>query len=195
MADPSQTIQQILGSVMGPGANYLPGAENYFTPRILKKGDLWLRPGQICHHIAFIRSGMLRAYVSTDSGDHTRWAFLENQFFTSVSSFGLQRPSEESIEALEDTELFQLTFTDWGKLCENYPQLQKYWSATLLDLCGCYESRLHSLLINDAEGRYRYLLERYPEFILHVPQKYVAEMLGIAPRHLSRIRAGLQKGH
>ncbi len=177
---------------MGPAFSQLAGAEKYFKVRNLKRGEYWLRPGRICGHIAFLQTGMLRAFVETDTGKHTRWAFLTGQFFTSVTSFGRQLPAEEYIEALEDSTLLEIGYSDWQLLSQQYPMLKTYWTQTLEELCHCYECRLHSLLIGDAEGRYRYFMEHYPEFILQVPQKFVAEMLGIAPRHLSRIKKQYQ---
>jgi len=165
----------------------------YFQARMLERGETWLRPGQVCGRIAFVQSGMLRAFVETDTGSHTRWVFLAGEFFTSVTSFGRQVPCEEYIEAIEDCKLLEITHTDWMKLSEQYPKLQSYWTSTLEELIACYESRLHSLLIGDAEGRYKYFLDHYPEFVLQVPQKYIAEMLGIAPRHLSRIRKEISR--
>ncbi|MEL6143147.1 MAG: cyclic nucleotide-binding domain-containing protein, partial [Bacteroidota bacterium] len=91
-------------------------ASRYFQPRTLTRGTSWLRPGQVCGRIAFIKSGMLRAFVETDTGKHTRWAFLPGQFFTSVTSFGQQLPAEEHIEALEDSELMEITHTNWQML-------------------------------------------------------------------------------
>ena len=165
----------------------------YFHPRKLERGDSWIRPGQVCGKIAFVQSGMLRAFAETDTGSHTRWVFLTGEFITSVTSFGRQLPTEEHIEAIEDCELLEITHTDWMTISEQYPKLKTYWTKTLEELIACYESRLHSLLIGDAVGRYKYFLDHYPEFVLHVPQKYVAEMLGIAPRHLSRIRKEISR--
>lgn len=182
------SASELLAQILPEPLPSVPALNTLFTPRSLKKGEQWLRPGQVCQKIAFIRSGMLRAYVETEEASQTRWAFLPEEFFTSVSSFGLQRPSEEYIEAIEDSELMEIGYQDWEQLCQQIPRLRDFWAQTILDLCGCYERRLHSILIGGAEGRYRYFMEHYPEFVLRVPQKYVAEMLGIAPRHLSRIR-------
>ena len=163
----------------------------HFGARSVVRGEHWLRAGQTCTKLALVQRGLLRAYVETPDASQTRWAFVAGTFMTSIRSFGLRIPAEENIVAEADCELFEISYRDWQELQDTYPALRTFWLETVVDLCGCYERRLHSLLIGDAGERYRYFLEHYPDFVLHVPQKYVAEMLGIAPRHLSRIRAAL----
>ena len=82
----------------------------------------------------------------------------------------------------------------WQRLREAYPTLQSFWVQTLEYLLVCFEDRVWSLIAGDAESRYRYMVARYPDFLLNLPQHYLADMLGIAPRHLSRIRAKLAAG-
>ena len=157
----------------------------------LARGETWLRPGQYCQHIGFLQQGLLRAAIETEKGLHTRWAFLPGQFFTSIQSFTNQTPSQEHLIAIEDCDVFVLNREKWSELYEQHEFLRRFWTATLETLMGCFEDRVHTLLMDDAKARYQHMLDHYPEFVLHVPQKYVAEMLGIAPRHLSRIRKEL----
>lgn len=162
-----------------------------FSPQLLSKGEEWLRPGQYCQHIGFLNRGLIRAAVETKTGLHTRWAFLPGQFFTSIQSFTTNSPSRESLIAIEDCEIFVLGRDRWQALYEKHEMLRRFWTASLETLTACFEDRVHTLLMDDGKARYQHMLDHYPEFVLQVPQKYVAEMLGIAPRHLSRIRKEL----
>ncbi len=187
-------FSQLLQTAGGPRLEFPAEAINRFHPRRLKRGEHWLRAGHVCTSFAYVASGLLRAYVTSPESDQTRWAFVEGTFLTSIRSFGLQVAAEEYIVAETEVELLEISFADWELSQTNYPPLRTFWLRTVMDLCGCYERRLHSLLIGDAGERYQYFLKHYPEFVLKVPQKYVAEMLGIAPRHLSRIRKSLATG-
>jgi hypothetical protein len=51
------------------------------------------------------------------------------------------------------------------------------------------EERVSSLIALNAKNRFEYLRNRYPKLVMNVPDKYLASILGIEPRHLSRLRA------
>ncbi|MEM6876997.1 MAG: Crp/Fnr family transcriptional regulator [Bacteroidota bacterium] len=166
-----------------------------FERKTLGKGEHWLSPGQYCKHIGFLKQGILRAAIETDEGLHTRWAYLPGQFFLSLQSFTRQVPSNEHIIAIEDCEIYTLNRDRWMELYEEHDIIRRFWTRTLETLAGCFEDRVHALLYKNAMARYQHMIDNYPEFILHVPQRYVAEMLGIAPRHLSRVRKEFGNEH
>ncbi|MEM6395333.1 MAG: Crp/Fnr family transcriptional regulator [Bacteroidota bacterium] len=185
---PENAITELFRQVHTDPAKMVEGLATEFEKKIIRKGESWIRPGQYCQHIGFLKSGLLRAAVETDEGLHTRWAYLPGQFFLSLQSFTRQIPSIEYIIAVEDCEIYLLGRQRWLALYEQHQELRHFWTQTLETLAGCFEDRVHALLYKDATARYQHMLDHYPEFILYVPQRYVAEMLGIAPRHLSRIR-------
>ena len=162
-----------------------------FRRRELASGEQWLRPGQTCRRLAFIEVGKLRHYRQCGDKDLTRWGSFAGQYITAMSSFIHDRPSEEGIEATEASVVWELNRDTWAELRALHPQLQAFWVTTLEHLLTCFDDRVWSLIAGDAEQRYGYMIERYPEFLLALPQHYVADMLGIAPRHLSRVRRKL----
>ncbi len=166
---------------------------NRFVRKQLKRDEHWLFPGETCRRIAFVESGSLRQYRIQGDQNLTRWAAFAGQFTTSMTSFTLGRPSDDGIIATEDCVVWEIDKQAWLEMRTTYPQLQAFWVATLEYLLGCYDDRVWSLISGNAEERYRYMMDRYPEFLLHLPQHYMADMLGIAPRHLSRIRSKLVK--
>ena len=168
-----------------------------FRRRELARGEAWLREGEVCRKLAFVESGGLRHTRAddTDGGrELTRWAAVAGQYTTSFPSFTQGRPSDDRITATAPTVVYELDRDAWQRLREAYPPLQSFWVQTLEYLLVCFEDRVWSLIAGDAESRYRYMVARYPDFLLDLPQHYLADMLGIAPRHLSRIRAKLAAG-
>ena len=160
-----------------------------FRRRELARGEAFLREGAVCRELFFLESGLMRHTRTEDDGQvRTRWATLPGQFGVDFPSFSRQRPSDNGIEAVERSVAYTLDFETWAAMRAEHPQLQAFWVATLEYLVTCFEDRVYSLISGDAERRYGYMMERYPEFLLALPQHYVADMLGIAPRHLSRVR-------
>ena len=189
---PLTPIQASLGPLNFPADRLL----SRFRRRELERGEVWVRPGEVARHLAFVESGLLRHYRSTPDGekDLTRWATLPGQFACLLPSFTQLVPTEDTVAAAEPTVLHELDHYAWAELRAEFPQLQAFWASQLEWLVGCFEARVWSLISGDAEARYRYMLDRYPDFVLGLPQHYLADMLGIAPRHLSRIRAKLAAG-
>lgn len=48
--------------------------------------------------------------------------------------------------------------------------------------------RIDDLLLNTPEQRYLNLLQKAPEVLQKIPQRYISSYLGITPQSLSRIR-------
>ena len=65
--------------------------------------------------------------------------------------------------------------------------MQQLWTNELEQLCIGYESRIHNLIAANAQQRYLWLLQHEPRFLKEVPNKYLAKIIGVTPRHLSRL--------
>ena len=191
MNHPPDPILAAITELIGPVAPPSQPLPTHFTGRTLRKGEYWLREGEPCRKLGFIHSGSLRLYVSTDGETQTRWAFFAGQFFTSLQAFQQRTVSTDNIVAMETTEIYEIDREQWWRLHETHPFLQQYWQTNMDRLATCFEDRVNSLLLPSAKARYLYTLERYPDFVLRLPHKYVAEMLNMAPRHLSRVRREL----
>lgn len=166
-----------------------------FKKRTLKKGDFLIREGQISHTISFIEKGQIRHFYNIEGKEFTRWVSLENNFVTAFVSFINGTPSSENLICIEDTVLLSMSRTEFFRLKEGFQEIQQLWVSSLEAEMAGYEQRVMQLITTNAEQRYLNFSQAYPEFIQKVPQKYIASMLGIEPRHLSRIRKKLASGH
>lgn len=159
-----------------------------FKPVKLDKGSYFHKEGFVCKKIAFISKGKIRHYYNIDGKEHTRWISFENSFVTSFASFINQYPSFDNLECIESCELYIASREHFFKLKDSFFEISQLWTLSLEKEMIAYEHRVFQLISTDAEKRYLNLLKLYPQFIREVPQKYLASMLGIEPRHLSRIR-------
>ncbi|MCB0642314.1 MAG: Crp/Fnr family transcriptional regulator [Phaeodactylibacter sp.] len=165
-----------------------------FKSTTFKRGALFVREGRIANQMAFITKGHIRHFYNIDGNEYTRWVSLENSFVTAFASFVTQQPSKENLECIEDCELLVMERQAFFQLRDTYPQILQLWISSIeYEMVG-YEERVCQLITTDSEKRYLDFLERYPVQAAQVPQKYIASMLGIAPRHLSRIRKKLAQG-
>lgn len=178
-----------IAALTGPPSPEVAALASRFRRREVARGEAWLREGEVCRRLFFLESGLMRHIRTEPDGQvRTRWATLPGQYGLDFPSFSRQTPSDSGIEAAKASVIHELDYETWARLRVEHPQLQAFWGATLEYLVACFEDRVYSLISGDAERRYGYMMERYPDFLLQLPQHYVADMLGIAPRHLSRVR-------
>ena len=157
--------------------------------KTLKKGAFLIQEGKICNEIAFIQSGILRSFYINNEGDEiTNCITFEKQLMSAFSSFITQKPTEENIQAIVDTELLILKRSDMEMLYENSSAWQKVGRFLTEMQYVEMEQRTVSFQKQTAKQRYEALIEQQPNYIKFIPLQYLASYLGITPRHLSRLR-------
>ena len=165
-------------------------ASVFSTEIILDKNDYFLKENTICSQLGFINQGMCRYYYVTENGNEvTRWVSLENEFTTSVGSFINHSPTHENIQAIKPTILLTVDKESWAAFCEEEEFAQTFWTKAIEQYLIEIEARVYSLIALNAQSRYDSLIQKYPQLVRDVPDKYLASILGIKPRHLSRLRA------
>jgi CRP-like cAMP-binding protein len=155
----------------------------------LKKGAFLIQEGKICNEIAFVKTGILRSfYVNNEGNEITNCITFENELMSAFSSFITQKPTEENIQAVVDSELLILKRSDMEMLYENSSAWQKVGRFLTEMQYVEMEQRTVSFQKHSAKQRYETLIEHHSHYIKFIPLQYLASYLGITPRHLSRLR-------
>src|ERR1700754_1035903 len=90
--------------------------------KIIKKKEFLLSSGEICRDIYFIKRGLLRCYYHNEKGEEvTGWIFGEKKTVVGVLSFYTQSPGFEYIHALEDTEVFYISYEELVAIYLEFP--------------------------------------------------------------------------
>lgn len=156
----------------------------------LKKGEHFLRSGEISRNMSFIEKGVLRAYVINPQGNENVVLFgLEGWTMGDLNSFVKQEPASYNVDALEDTELVLISYAAHQKLLNGLPCYETYIRILMTDAYMALQKRVAQAISLSLEERYRIFMESYPNIALRVPQYMIAFYLGISPETLSRIRA------
>ncbi|MBK7175009.1 MAG: Crp/Fnr family transcriptional regulator [Bacteroidales bacterium] len=153
------------------------------------KADYFIKSGEIPSKIAFVNKGLFRYVYNNDKGDEFTKAIMpENNFISSYSAMVLRKPSYFSVEALENSQLLEISWSDFCLLMET----NVFWIKFLMKFIEkgyiVKERRERDLLLLDAETRYRNFLEEFPGMDQRIKQGIIASYLGIKPETLSRIR-------
>lgn len=185
----NSSLRKTIKTTISISENDLDFMLSLFKPMTLKKDDYFLKIGQRCNQVAFIKSGMLRIYYPNDKGEETTCYFsLPNEFVTSFSSFTTETPSIENIQAILPTEIVGIEKKDLEMLYQKIPVTQEFGRKAAENLAIIMEKRISLFLNNSADERYQFLLKHNPILIQTVPLQFLASYLGISPQHLSRLR-------
>lgn len=168
--------------------------KSIITFQKLKKEEVLLRNGQVAKNVYFICKGALRAYVTDYNGSiYNKNIFLEKDFAGSTVSFLLHKPSNFTLETLEETTLICLNYKKYRRFIEENTDLKDFYIAYLeKNWVIEKEEREVSLVMESATERYLKLLKKYPQIGLRIQKSHIASHLGITPTQLSRIRKNIK---
>jgi len=163
--------------------------------RTLKRKEFLLKEGDVCKTENFITKGCLRTYTIDENGvEHTIMFAMEDWWIGDLYGFWTQTPSTHFIEALEDSELLQISKPNLDKLLETVPKFERFYRIVFQNALIAERRRVNQNLSFTAEQRYLNFIEKYPELENRISLKLIATFLGITPEFLSMIRNKIAKG-
>lgn len=171
-----------------------PEEETDFFLKILKpvrinKGEYFISEGQIPRKFAFVNGGLFRyLYIDKTGKEFTKNFLSEGKFIVSYSAMIAQKESLLYIEALENSDILEIDYSQWLEIKNRH----QCWSVLLIAMLEhafiVKEKRERDLLLLDARERYMDFLNEFPKMESRVKQHMIASYLGISPISLSRIR-------
>lgn len=168
-------------------------AEKLYLRRVGKR-ELIAAAGKVCTEVCFVYNGSVRFFFTKAGIEISSYFCFQNDFVSSYRSFLKQAPGLVSVEAMEDTELLCFSHASLQELLRQPATAYRtecFGRAVAEWLICCYEERTASFLTQSAEERYAALLYEQPQFLERIPQRHLANYLGVTPVSLSRIRRRL----
>ena len=185
-------IRNILKSLGGMPDTEIERFMKLGITKYIRAGSYFIREGEVPQGFAYIKEGLFRyVYISQDGNECTYKFAAENDFVYDCRATRNNSPIKYSIQALEDSIIFEVDYHDWVDPFKD----TIWWNKLLVRLIdtdhSTNEKRERELLLLDAEERYRSFLEDYGEFENRIKQYVIASYLGITPVSLSRVRKKL----
>jgi CRP-like cAMP-binding protein len=162
-----------------------------FAESHLKPGEYFLEEGKVCRSVAFIEKGLLRYFVTQDGNEKTIYFNKENEFACNYSSFLPGKPSDTSIQALEETTLSLISYDNLQRLYADVKEGERFGRLAIEQVFLAGLEQIRSLYADPPPARYQQFLAIYPDLVQRIPQYYVASYVGVKPQSLSRIRKRL----
>ncbi len=162
--------------------------DKYFELRNLKKKEFLLLDGKICNFIGFIAEGTIRHFHIKDGIEKTCDISFENSWVTDFQSFTHNTSCIMNLQAMEDTNVFVIRKENLYKLYNECNKFETFGRLMAEQVAQRATEIAMSLSSDKPEERFQNLLKKQPDIFQRVPQKYIANFLGVSPESLSRIR-------
>lgn len=157
--------------------------------KIYDPKQIFIREGEIPNKFGIIKKGLFRYYYLTNEGKKFTKVFMkEGDIISSYTSMVAREKSYYTIEAIEKSEIIEISYYKWNKLRVTDNKWDKLLISFLEKGYSIKEKRERAFLLMDSEGRYKSFLEEYPNLENRLKQNIIASYLGITPIALSRIR-------
>lgn len=162
--------------------------------RRLKPGEVYVQAGTMHKKVAHIKSGLMRAYMISESGEEITLFFRkeDRQIAPYDCIFG-DKPSRIFIEAFEDTTIYEVDHDKLQDFMARHPRYEKARLHFHQKLLMETFTRLEDFIMLPPLQRYQSFVKQNPDLVQRVPDKYIASILGITPGSLSRIRKRIKQ--
>jgi CRP-like cAMP-binding protein len=182
-------IKEILAQKYKLSDYELEKTTSSFVIKTFKAKELFLEQGMVSNVLGFIKSGLLRSYYFDNNADEiTTHFFRANTVVISVDSFLDLTKSKETIVAIEDSELFVITYQKLNELYDTVP----VWQLICKDFAEMTNksllARVSQFQTLSATERYQFFCNQNPDIVKKVALRHIASYLGIDIATLSRIR-------
>ena len=159
-----------------------------FNKRALKKNEVFIAEGEVCHVVGLIEQGLMLCVYNKDGDEVIDEFGFENGFITNYYSFLTKTPSQKEIRALEPSLVHVITRESLEKLGCEHPFIEKMSRIMNEKLFLRAHDRIKSLLLETAHERYEKLIAQKPDLAQRIPQYLLASYLHVKPETISRIR-------
>ena len=159
------------------------------TPCRFPKRHLLVAEGRRTGAAFFIERGITRSYWLVNGEEITTSFSSEGSIVFSMDELYYDKPSEEYVETLEETEAYRITLDNLRHLFHTNLEMAN-WGRIINQNEYRRLHRSHKeRLTQPAAQRYESFCRQFPEVIQRVQLGYIASYLGITLPTLSRLRS------
>ncbi|MCK0161288.1 Crp/Fnr family transcriptional regulator [Allomuricauda sp. F6463D] len=163
-----------------------------WTIKTFNQYDLITEAGSTERFFYVVLEGVQALYVLNEKGEKVILGFSYSGSPSGVfDSFIQQKPSQTFIEALKPSKLFSISRSDYDTLFDDFPNFYKWGNEFFQQVLFGRLEREVELLTLTADQRYKSFMQRCPDELKVIPQKYLASYLNMKPETFSRLRKSI----
>ena len=154
-----------------------------------KKKEIIFEEGSKDTQIYFLREGLVRMYHIKENGEEITFSLIpENNVVANFDFIATEKPSPFYYETLENCSFFRIDYQVLDNIVSKNVNLEANRKYFLRKMIFKVKERLETFVLLNPEERYLKFIKDFPDLTNRVPDKYIANVLGITPVSLSRIR-------
>ena len=167
--------------------------EKIFTERSVRKGEFFIRQGDMSGELAIVKKGLFRSYYIDNNGnDITKYFYPEESVLFSYAAYCSGTCTEYSVEALEDSVILAADANEFNKTVNCSVRLKEYYRKEIDKIIIAKEEHALSFKLLNGTERYQAFCNKNPGLENRIKQYNLATFLGMTPITLSRIRKKLK---
>ena len=152
-----------------------------------------LREGDICKYQSFVVKGCLKTYYLDEMGlEHIIDFSIEEWWADDLFSFLTQTASKSNIQAIEDTDILQISKADLELLYQKVPKFERFFRILFQNAYIAQKEQINLALSASARERYLLFIQKKPYAEKRFSQKDIASYLGVTPQFLSTLKRKLR---
>lgn len=185
-------IDQILDTIFSLPEDVKTSFKTFIREERVGKDKILLRADRVEQKMYFVKKGIVRAYSFVEDKEITFWFGKEGDTVISMRSYVENEKGYETVEMLEDGELYSINTDDLQELYKSNVYIANWGRKLIENELIKTEKRLISQLFQTATERYKELLTDTPHLLQRVSLGHIASYLGISQVSLSRIRSDIK---
>jgi CRP-like cAMP-binding protein len=160
----------------------------FINVRKFQKKQIITETGQVENYFNFIVKGLARKYYKKGKEEINTQISYEGHIIHSQESFHSRTPSEYSIDALEPTTVVSITFDDLERIYASSNKMEHLGRLIITHTMVMKDRWQMQLVMHTPRERFIRFVNKFPELLQRVPQKYLASYLHIKPETFSRFK-------
>jgi CRP-like cAMP-binding protein len=162
-------------------------AERIVVRSFDKRAEL-LKAGEVEQYMNFVVKGLVRMYFYKGRTEVIVNIAKERELISSSSSFFSGKPSNYAIETLEPTTVLSLARDHLVEIYEQNSRIERLGRQMTTHFVLQKEEWEYECIRLDTRERFIHFIERNPDLVQRVPQKYLASYLNMKPETFSRLK-------
>ncbi|ASK29461.1 Crp/Fnr family transcriptional regulator [Chryseobacterium sp. T16E-39] len=168
--------------------------KTFFTVKNVRKNQFLIHESDEVKFEFLVLDGIYKVFYIDENGkEHIVQFAKKNWWMTDYIGFFKQKNATMFVECLKDGEVVCLTLEGREKLAAEFHKMEHFFRVKLTNGYIALQQRITLLLSSTPQQRYEEFSRLYPDLILDIPKKYVAEYLGVSRETLSRLYSNSNK--
>lgn len=165
----------------------------YLEIRSFKKKQVITQVGVVEEYMNFVVKGLVRKYYQKEKDEINTQISTEGHIIHSQESFHSRTLSEYRVEAVEPSILVSISYDNLEKLYASSHKMERLGRLVITFTLIVKDRWQMNMVKLSPRERFLDFIQKNPELLQRVPQKYLASYLNIQPETFSRFKHLLQK--